>query len=71
MSFFDEVVKFFSQIVDGQNSYMDVFRRLLDTFLDAIKWVRDADIISSDGKGWGWIFPLVVLIIVINFVRGA
>lgn len=71
MSFFDEVVKFFSQIVEGRNDYMEVFRKLLGVLLDAIEFVRTTRIFSDNGNNWGWILPIVILILVVNFVRGA
>lgn len=69
MSFFDEVVKFFSQIVGNSNWFIDSIKGFLSLFKEAITWTSS---FSSSGipPVFAWILPLVMLATVFEFVRG-
>lgn len=69
MSFFDEMQKFFSQFVESSNWFIDNLNYFLSLFKEAITWTSS---FSSSGipSVFAWIFPLVMLATVFEFVRG-
>lgn len=69
MSFFDNIIKFFSQFVESSNWFSDMIKNFLIAFKDAIAWANN---FSASGIPpiFAWILPLVMAATVFEFIRG-
>lgn len=69
MSFFAEVIKFFSQFVESSNWFSDQIESFLNVFKESIEWAKN---FSSSGipPVFAWVLPLVLAATVFEFIRG-